>query len=259
MEVPESPDEFLLLLARYMKLAPYLVPPPSRRTYIKTLSHPDLHMDNIFVDPDAKEITHIIDWQSASISEMFLQRGTPPMIPHSGTIGSDGKPDRGSERLDLKSKEQIPDMMSHYERLTKMSNPQRWEALNDEQTSILTKPVSLICGAWDREDVFSFRQALINIVARWENLFPDNCPCPIEFTESELELHGKEMELIEGLGSIMRQLDAENMIPLGGMVRYQNYERAQHVNDLFKKDFISLAEDEQQRNLHSKVWPYQDK
>jgi aminoglycoside phosphotransferase (APT) family kinase protein len=39
---------------------------------VKTLSHPDLHLDNIFVDPDTKRITHIIDWQSAVISDVFL-------------------------------------------------------------------------------------------------------------------------------------------------------------------------------------------
>ena len=56
----------------------------------------------------------------------------------------------------------------------------------------------------------------------------------------------------------MHQLEAENMIPLGGMVRPEIYEQAQHANNRFKKLFISLAEDEQQRVLHAKVWPYQD-
>ena len=39
--------------------------------------------------------------------------------------------------------------------------------------------------------------------------------CPISFTNLEMELHEAEMELLEGLGKIMRQLQDENMIPLG--------------------------------------------
>lgn len=257
-ERPESPDDFLSLLTRYMQLAPYLAPPTSRSTNVRTLSHPDLHLDNIFVNPTTKEITHIIDWQSASVSEIFLQRGVPPLIPRSANDGSDEAMEGGLKCDGANNRDLRPGLMRHYERLTRTSNPRRWEALKDDRISALTKPASLICGAWDRADVFSFRHALINIVARWETLFPENRPCPVHFTDSELELHGEEMELLEGLGTIMRELEAANMIPLGGMVRPENYEHAQYVNNFFKEEFISLADNEHQKALHSKVWPYQD-
>lgn len=206
MESPEMPDDFLSLLTRYMKLAPYLVPKPLEETCVKTLSHPDLHLDNIFVDPTTREITTIVDWQSASVSEVFLQRAFPPMLSHSDLQHPES--DKG----------QSQDLPSQYKHLTETCNSRRWTILKEDRISILIKPVSLLCGAWDREDVFSFRHALIAVVAHWKQIVPDSTPCPVHFTELELELHGKEMELIEGLGTIMHQLQEENMIPLGGMV-----------------------------------------
>ncbi|KAH6664173.1 hypothetical protein B0J14DRAFT_706613 [Halenospora varia] len=57
---PESPDEVLDLLDRY--LAPAMVPPQSSDdTHSPTLWHPDLHRDNVLVDPESKQITRVID------------------------------------------------------------------------------------------------------------------------------------------------------------------------------------------------------
>ncbi|KAH9204619.1 hypothetical protein DL95DRAFT_495430 [Leptodontidium sp. 2 PMI_412] len=59
---PESPDEMLSLLDRYLQLAPAMMPQPSDDTHSPPLWHPDLHLDNVFVDPESKQITHVIDW-----------------------------------------------------------------------------------------------------------------------------------------------------------------------------------------------------
>lgn len=65
------------------------------------------------------------------------------------------------------------------------------------------------------------------------------------------------MELVEGVSSIVQQLQDKERVPLGGMVRPEDYEQARNVNDHFKREFINLAKDERQRELHAKVWPYQ--
>ena len=60
---PELPDEVLTLLERYLQLSPAMVPPKSPDdTHSPTLSHPDLHLDNVFVDPESQQITRVIDW-----------------------------------------------------------------------------------------------------------------------------------------------------------------------------------------------------
>src|SRR3954471_3375510 len=92
LDEPEDPDRYISLLRQYLTLAPYLLPESTKTHQIKTLSHPDLHLDNIFVDPDTKRITHIIGWQSASISDVFLQNKFPQMLePLKETASGDAK------------------------------------------------------------------------------------------------------------------------------------------------------------------------
>ena len=57
------------------------------------------------------------------------------------------------------------------------------------------------------------------------------------------------MELLEGLGKMIHQLQDENMIPLGEMVRPEHYEQAKDMSNRCKEFFISLGEDDQQRTL----------
>jgi hypothetical protein len=52
-----------------------------------------------------------------------------------------------------------------------------------------------------------------------------------QFLQGEMGVHQDEMDLIEGLSSIMHQLQDEAMIPLGGMVRPENYERLRSSTD----------------------------
>ena len=66
------------------------------------------------------------------------------------------------------------------------------------------------------------------------------------------------MDLIEGLSSKMHQLQDEAMIPLGGMVRPEDYVRLKELNRRFMQDFVDLGENAQQKALHAKVWPYLD-
>jgi len=72
------PEIFVSLVDRYLQLVPYMAPTPTPTP--TSLSHPDLHLDNNFVDPDTKEIAYIIDWQSAVVSEHYFQRIYPQML-----------------------------------------------------------------------------------------------------------------------------------------------------------------------------------
>ena len=65
------------------------------------------------------------------------------------------------------------------------------------------------------------------------------------------------MELIEGILSTMHQLQDEGMVPFGGMVKRELYEKVKGLNNHFKEEFVGLAEDERQKVLYAKVWPYQ--
>lgn len=84
---PELPKEALDLLDRYLRLAPSMVPPwGTDDTHSPTLWHPHLYLDNVFVDPETKQITRIIDWQSAAVMPLLYQCGVSRMFKHPGTV-----------------------------------------------------------------------------------------------------------------------------------------------------------------------------
>lgn len=225
---------------------------------MKTLSHPDLHLDNIFVDPDTKRITHIIDWQSAAISDVFLQHRFPRMLePLKPKEAGKTVSENQQTMEDKRPTENF--MTKYYEQLVKERNPRRSTILDEDHLPIRTKPVSLISGSWELEDLFSFRHSLINIAAHWSSLVGENgTPCPFDLSAEEYARHESEIELLEGLSAIMYQLHDQNLIPLGGMVRREYIEGVQKVNARCKQWFVDLGENDCQRVLHAMVWPYQD-
>ena len=150
------------------------------------------------------------------------------------------------------------DLLRQYQILSRLKNEQRWAAVNLHNRNLLTEPVSLLCGAWSRNDVFSFRHALIHLASRWKEIMPSTTPCPLQFTEHELQFHNSELEIVEGLEEVLLQLHNDGLIPLGGMVRREDYEQALHVNDSVREMFVGMAKSESQRALYSRIWPYQD-
>lgn len=82
-------------------------------------------------------------------------------------------------------------------------------------------------------------------------------PCPVHFSEEELLKHQHEMDLLEGISTVLHELQDTGIIPLGGMVRRGYYEHAMELNDYSRQAFIDLAENERQGELYAKVWPYQ--
>ncbi|TVY51693.1 Altered inheritance of mitochondria protein 9, mitochondrial, partial [Lachnellula cervina] len=254
IDTPELPDEYLSLLKRYLTLIPYLPPLFPRDLQSKTLFHQDLHLDNIFVDPDTKKITHIIDWQGTAISEIFFQHRVPAMLPPLGGYAS--VPETKSQGSGMGTcSGKSGDILDHYQTLTRTKNPLRWAAINHPHKSIL-QAVYLVSGAWSRNDVFAFRHALITIAAHWKHICQNSTTCPISFTAQELELHNEEMEVLEELGTVLHLLQDQNLISVGGRVLREDYEGARAVNRHVKKMFVDMAEDEQQRTLFEKIWPY---
>lgn len=113
---PESPDEMLDLLDLYLRLAPVMVPPQSSDdTHSPTLWHPDLHLDNVFVDPESKQITRVVDWQSAAVLPLFYQCSVPTMFKHQGPVSGDmtiwPKRPENYHSLEQDEKEMIDDLI----------------------------------------------------------------------------------------------------------------------------------------------------
>jgi hypothetical protein len=261
----ELPEDGISLLEKYLTVSSYLVPQPSDRpSSINVLWHPDLHLDNIFVDPDTCRITRIVDWQSACVAPLFYQSGVPRMCRHPGPVREGwvvpGRPE-GFKSLSKDEQKQIDDDLEsetihkYYEAQVYKRAPLHWAVLQQPAIPILRKPVWLVTGVWENRDLFFLREALMNITAHWSEFFP-NTPCPIAFSSDDFELHSKEEENINGVGRMLLLFREQAVLPVDGMVDPEDYDLARENSRKFKDTFIGLAKDEEERELFRNLWPY---
>ncbi|KZF21169.1 phosphotransferase enzyme family protein [Xylona heveae TC161] len=269
----ELPEDGLDLLEKYMKVSPYLVPRSTdEAASSNVLWHPDLHLENLFVDPDTHQITRIVDWQSACVAPLFYQYCIPKIFQCHRPIQKGwvvpGRPENydslsedEQEKIDKELEKEI--VRKYYTAQVLKRAPRRWGVLRDvslsEQNTIsaIRKPVLLVNGIWENRDLFFLRDSLISFFTDWEELFPD-ISCPIDFTEKDIELHFKENENMHGVGKMLSLFREEAGIDVDGMVDPNDYEVAQKNNRKLKDIFIGLAKDDEERELFTRLWPYQE-
>jgi hypothetical protein len=204
LKLQEHPDDGLALLAKYIKVAPYLIPQSiNEAASSNVLMHPDLHLDNIFVDPDTLQITRIVDWQSARVAPLFYHANVSRMCARRGPLQEGwAVPERPEDFDTLSAEEQrrIDDdlesqiLHKYYEARVYKRSPRYWSVLENQRIPIIRKPVWLVTGVWENHDLFFLRGSLISLFADWEELFL-GVPCPIELTMEDVQLHPKEEEI----------------------------------------------------------------
>ncbi|RAK81773.1 uncharacterized protein BO72DRAFT_482937 [Aspergillus fijiensis CBS 313.89] len=266
---PELPMDGLHLLDQYMKVAPFQVPSSTDgAASSNVLWHPDLHLDNVFVDPLTHTITDIIDWQSACVAPLFYQSYVPRMFRHPGPVQEGWAVPERPENFDTLSAEEQDKLASdhesqiihkYYEALVYKRAPRHWAVLEQKTIPIIRKPAWLVTGVWENRDLFFLRQSLLLLVNLWEDLFADGpTPCPITFTQKEIELHAEEETNMDGIGQVLTLFRDQGVLPVDGVVDPKDYETAVEDSRKFKQVFLGTAENDKERALYSKLWPYQD-
>ncbi|KAJ0419544.1 kinase-like domain-containing protein [Aspergillus carlsbadensis] len=263
----ELPEDGISLLEKYMQVSSHLVPQPGDGpSSANVLWHPDLHLDNIFVDPETHRITRIVDWQSARVAPLFYQVDVPRLCRHTGPVRKGWViPERPADfdRLPQDEQNRIDDALEsetlhkYYEAQVYKRAPLHWAVHAHRAIPILRKPVWLVSGVWENRDLFFLREALMDITARWSEFFP-GIACPIGFSSEDIERHSKEEENVRGVGEMMAMFRREAVLPVDGMVDPDEYELACANNRKFKEAFIGLAQDDEERELFRNLWPYQE-
>lgn len=185
----------------------------------------------------------------------------PPWASSEGWV----VPERPEEFDSLSAEEQrkIDDdvesqiLHKYYEAQVYKRSPRYWSILQNERIPIIRKPVWLVTGVWENRDLFFLRVSLMSLFAHWEQLVP-GVPCPISFTNEDVELHSKEEENITGVGKLLTLFRDESVLPVDGMVDPKDYEIGQKNSRKFKDIFIGLAKDDEEKELFTKLWPYQE-
>ncbi|RAH85138.1 hypothetical protein BO86DRAFT_386666 [Aspergillus japonicus CBS 114.51] len=263
---PELPEDGLHLLRQYMKVAPFLVPSSNdEAASSNVLWHPDLHLDNVFVDPLTHTITDIIDWQSACVAPLFYQSHVPRMFRHPGPVQEGWAVPERPDNFDTLSAEDQENITNdhesqiihkYYEALVYKRAPRHWAVLEQKTIPIVRKPAWLVTGVWENRDLFFLRQSLLSLVNLWEDLF--QLPCPIAFTQKEIELHAEEETNIDSIGQVLTLFRDQGVLPVDGMVDPKDYGVAVENSRKIKQVFLGTAENDKERELYSKLWPYQD-
>ncbi|KAI1951768.1 hypothetical protein LOZ12_005208 [Ophidiomyces ophidiicola] len=268
MKQPEVPEDAISLLSKYNEAVPYLTPRENEGK-MNVLWHPDLHLDNIFVDPTSHKITCIIDWQGATVAPLFYHSCIPRMVRHDGTVREGWivptRPDNFDTLSEDEKKKVNADLENEtlhkfYEAMVNKRAPRHWAALEQlEAIKLKRNPTLLITGLWENRNLFYLRHSLYTVAALWNQIEPDdNIECPIEFTEEDGERHLKEDENITDVGKMLCLFRDERALPEDGMVTPEDFELAMKNCEKFKEIFLNLATSKDERELFSKLWPYQE-
>ncbi len=116
------------------------------------LWHPDLHQENIFVDPEhPSDIVAIIDWQSTEIAPIFNQLGQPYFLHY------EGPPTIGLQR---------PELPDNYEQLSSTLKKKAWllylsQMLPTMYRFLLRNEAPLLYQTWEYQQTASFELLLI--------------------------------------------------------------------------------------------------
>ncbi|KAL9079924.1 MAG: hypothetical protein Q9157_001216 [Trypethelium eluteriae] len=267
MEDLEPPEDALQLLAKYERVAPVLVPPANESASANVLWHPDLHLDNVFVDPVSYEITSVVDWQSAAAAPLFYQSGGYRAFRHYKSVREgwvvpekpdnfDALPPDEQKRVDRDLESEI--IHKYYEFQTLKRAPRHWKYLQQPMVPMLRKPVWLVTGVWENGDLFFLRDALITLFTRWNEIFTENTPCPITFSAEELKQHAREQENVDGVGKMLSLFQDQGVLPADGMVQPTDYQTAVENCRKYKQILLDAAQNQYERDLYSNLWPYQD-
>ena len=268
---PEVTEEILELLGHYLQLSPAMIAQsrPEHGLNASTLWHPDLHLDNVFVDTTTMQISCLIDWQSAIAAPFLHQSRIPKIFHHPEPVSLDlaNWPELPKDYAQLGKAEQeyATNMVrsgrlhTQYLRETKSKNPRHWAALevNDEDR---IQPVKIAQGIWKRNCTFYLRRAIIRIIQHWEILCPDagTCPCSTEVLEREMALYELECESRKFVYSMLQLFENNHGLHPDGTIGLDRYEEVMKEIKSWKDFALKHADDDEERMAIQRTWPFRD-
>ncbi|KAL8935081.1 MAG: hypothetical protein Q9211_004893 [Gyalolechia sp. 1 TL-2023] len=239
----------LAVLRDYNKVAKYLLP-DNTSSHLCVLWHGDLHMDNVFVNPDdPTQITGLIDWQATCIAPLFLQASWPHFLDFEGPKHKEMTPPRLPSNFGQLSPSEQKDA----------KNPPVYDALRFQETlkaQIIAYAQSLLVGGGPR-----LKGKLIMLEDNWGKLVgKDGPPCPLQYSERERQVQQNENELwMQGYMNMLEVLRAIGDAQVGwdGWVTHEQYEPVKEkVREVRKAFLAQISEKEEEREEWAKIWPF---
>ncbi|EEP77649.1 predicted protein [Uncinocarpus reesii 1704] len=269
-----SPSKKLSALRNYLKVCPHVLP-EDPVTHESVLWHGDLHLQNVFVNPeDPAQILGIIDWQSVSACPLFMQVTRPGLLDYSGPLPEklarvslppnfdDLTPDEQRKATELHQAQTLHNL---YFALTLQLNIPAFQAFQGQDT--LLHQVSVVPGLTLTDYEPCLNNLLRDVEKEWSNIVGADSdgrplvPFPLQLSAAEVEEQKHDEELWAHGVALM-----EDFIKDTGCFKHWDGRVSHKDFDLSKKQlaegierFLSReARNEEERKAWLEVLPFVD-
>lgn len=226
--------------------------------------HTDLHMGNIYVsEENHTQILSLIDWQSTSVSPLFVQVRWPEFLkpPEDYPEGlvypklpsNFEQLDADEKKVALFQKDQA-DNAKAYEAATYINNSDAYTAgwhVDDSLRELFKR----IGDTWD-DGIVPLRTCLVKVCEDWKHFgFQD--PCPVSFAPSEMVIHKqqatdyKRWHEIQDFALKYLDTDAE-----GWVAPAIDFAEKQRQNQALLDLLVERAPSEVEANEIRQCWPF---
>lgn len=241
----QDQSEYMELIYKYSALQEQLIRPEFNNDPC-TLSHPNLSLDNIWIDPRTEKIVSLTGWQSTAITPPLLKRPYPRFLDTEFQTQS-------GDRSQILPKER-------YRELVKISEPLRYDRIfsNPQKYELLVGPMSSIFNTWNNSGIFRLRESLLAVRNLQQLVLANPVPELEQFSSAELESHAKEKyarQELDMLFNMIQNVQHTVNIPRDGRILAEDFERAQKLNEDYRQQYINLAAGGRKTQLR-KAWPF---
>ncbi|KAK5115819.1 hypothetical protein LTR85_009413 [Meristemomyces frigidus] len=264
----------LQALQCYSKLLPFLAP-LDRDLSKPCIWHGDLHVENIFVNPECpSEITSIIDWQATEVTPRFVQARQPHFLDYNGpklaglemprlTQNRDGLSSHEREKARALFNNQS--LVAFYRMLVKAKAPELHRCFEVQQTPAFD--LLLLARNLLVDGEATYLSSVVELAERWPEYLRErgvkdgNVDCPVHFTEGEKAAIEKDAQAAyEGIRAMAGIQDAlGDMYPEYGVVKHDDYDEVKAMLRQVKEQVLAAyAKDGDEKAAWEEAWPFQD-
>jgi hypothetical protein len=253
------------VLNAFSKAAPLIAPKEATSTK-PALWHPDLHADNIFVDPnEPTRIVSVIDWQAVNISPLFLQARHPSLIEFEGPITqgfepislpSDFETMDPEKQLQAKKLRAAQSLYKLYEIYLLKTCPDVMGALQFRES--LAGQIFGLAGSIFSDGEPILMGMLIRMHDKWVE---SSITSPLFFTlEDRKKQEECQQAWSQGVELLVEFLDQVGAYQgWDGWVNHNNFETMKERLRSCQELFLSRhAKTDEERRLWFQVWPFRD-
>lgn len=195
------------------------------------------------IDEDCN-IVSIIDWQHSHVLPLFLHAGSPKVVQYQAVQISAESP-----------KPELESLETTYLLLTGKKVPLHLAAMTLDKAFIRRRLFEHAASPWEGDNV-TLKFDIILAARNWSSVSPEVCPISVDEQEAN-DIVAKFTEQDEN-DRRMEMIRASMRIGSDGWVSHDQYDKAMMEAAQTKKEALDDAEDEVERQMLERHWPWDD-